>query len=129
MSIRYMIVDDTVFVRELVKAVMKSAGHVCVAEAADGVEALALTSQTLPDLILMDLVMPRMNGVNSAKAIRDVWPEARIVAFTTMNREDLSGDGSRVFDGWLSKPFDKEQILETVRSLFPNEGKTEVRND
>lgn len=124
-----MIVDDTVFVRELVKAVMKSAGHVCVAEAADGVEALALTSQTLPDLILMDLVMPRMNGVNSAKAIRDVWPEARIVAFTTMNREDLSGDGSRVFDGWLSKPFDKEQILETVRSLFPNEGKTEVRND
>jgi len=129
MSIRYMIVDDTVFVRELVKAVMKSAGHLCVAEAGDGVDALSLTSQTLPDLIFMDLVMPRMNGVNSAKAIRDVWPEARIVAFTTMDKEDLPGDGAQAFDGWISKPFDKERILETIRSLFPNEGKTEAPND
>lgn len=124
-----MIVDDTVFVRELVKAVMKPAGHICVAEAADGVEALTLTSQTLPDLIFMDLVMPRMNGVNSAKAIREMWPEARIVAFTTMEKGDLPGAGADFFDGWISKPFDKEQILNTIRSLFPNEGKTEARND
>lgn len=124
-----MIVDDTVFVRELVKAVMKPAGHLCVAEASDGAEALGLTSQTLPDLIFMDLVMPRMNGVNAAKAIRDIWPEARIVAFTTMEKEDLPGNGAEVFDGWISKPFDKDQILNTVRSLFPNEDKTEAQND
>lgn len=129
MTIRYMIVDDTVFVRELVKAVMTSAGHLCVAEASDGAEAVKLTTQTLPDLIFMDLVMPRMNGVNAAKAVRDVWPEAKILAFTTLEKEDLPEGGAVTFDGWISKPFDKDQILAAVRSLFAGDAEVGARNE
>lgn len=123
-----MIVDDTAFVRELVKAVMKSEGHLCVAEASDGVEAQELLAQTLPDLVLVDLVMPRMNGVTATKQMRATWPEGRFIALTTMEREQLKAEELALFDAWIEKPFEKERFLESIRLTVESGRSAEGKN-
>lgn len=114
MSLRYVVVDDAPFIREILKAVMSDLGHVCVGEAEDGRAALTVVMRSLPDLIFLDLVMPRKNGLEARQELRDNWPEARIVACTTMQPEELPGAAAAGFDGFVTKPFDRAQIAEVV---------------
>lgn len=112
-----MVVDDAVFVRELIKAVLKNENHLCVGEASDGVEALDVMRSTLPDLVILDLVMPKMNGAQACKALREIWPQAKIVACTTMAPEEIAADRD-LFDGWISKPFEAREITGMINELF-----------
>lgn len=129
MKIRYLVADDTAFIRELVKAVLKNEGHLCVGEAADGPESIELATQTLPDLVLLDLVMPRMNGVTAAKFIREVWPEVKIVALTTLEQGDLSEEDHKLFDAWIEKPFEKAHVTSVIEKLFAQQISREAKNE
>lgn len=118
MSLRYVVVDDAPFIREILKAVMSDLGHLCVGEADDGREALAVVMRSLPDLIFLDLVMPRKNGLEARAEIRDNWPEAKVIACTTMQPEELPGTSAAAFDGFITKPFDRTQIAGVVEQVM-----------
>jgi two-component system chemotaxis response regulator CheY len=118
MKIRYGVVDDAPFIRELIKSVMSSLGHVCAGEANDGAEAVDLVARTLPDVLFLDLVMPKKNGFQSAKEILEIWPSLKIIACTTLETEEIPPTvDRRLFHGWLQKPFDKKQIETVLASL------------
>lgn len=114
MALRYVAVDDAAFIRELLKSVMSSEGHLCVGEAGDGVEAVSVTAKTLPDLVFLDLVMPRKTGLQAAKEILEIWPEARLIACTTLEEEQIGDENRRNFHAFLVKPFSKESLSAAV---------------
>ena len=117
-----MVVDDAPFINELIKTVMKSLGHLCVGEAIDATEAMDLLAKTLPDLIFVDLVMPKKNGVTLVRELREIWPNGIYVACTTLSPSELPHPkDAELFDAWLTKPFKREQVERITRAL---EGRT-----
>lgn len=111
MKLRYVVVDDAPFIRDLMKSLMSSLGHLCVGEAGDAKEASEAVLRSLPDVVFIDLVMPRKNGVAIARELRDAWPEAKLIACTTMAEDELPDPtGRAAFDAWMTKPFTKEQV-------------------
>jgi NarL family two-component system response regulator LiaR len=89
-AIRVMIVDDHAMVRKGLAAMLRAKPDMrLVAEASNGQEALQLCEQARPDIILMDLVMPRMDGTTAIRAVREQWPDVRVIALTSFKERDL----------------------------------------
>ncbi|MBX2987989.1 MAG: response regulator [Bdellovibrionaceae bacterium] len=128
MRVRYAVVDDAPFVRELIKSVMNSLGHLFVGEAGDGDEAMAMVARVLPDIVFMDLVLPKKNGVAVAKEMKAKWPDVYLIACSTLEPSEVPGfHEPQIFQGWLPKPFSKEQIdlcLKQIERKNKKEAKT-----
>jgi NarL family two-component system response regulator LiaR len=87
--IRVLIVDDHSMVRAgLATFIRKEADLVLVGEARDGQEAIRICERLQPDVVLMDLVMPRLDGVGAIQVIRARWPEMRVIALTSFPGKD-----------------------------------------
>lgn len=114
-----MVADDAPFIREIVRSIAERAGHVIVGEAIDGQHAVELALATRPDVILMDIVMPRKSGIEAAAEIMKAIPGSRIVAFTTASEDVLAGRaleaGCRSF---LPKPFGTEELLAAINGCL-----------
>ncbi len=120
MSVRFMIVDDAPFVRELLKNAFQSFGCICVGEAEDGQEAVEIYRKTLPDLVLLDLVMPIKNGIDTAREMKDIWSDSVIVACSSLDQEPLlkraMAEGCNTF---IVKPFTKKDLQDVMKNYFP----------
>ena len=93
---RILLVDDHEVVRDGLRMILESEeGFEVVAEAADGLEAVELAGELHPQVVLMDLRMPRMDGLEAIERIRTQWPHIAIVILTTYNEEDLMVRGLR----------------------------------
>ncbi len=89
-AIRVLIVDDHGMVRRGLNAYLKNEpGIEVVGDAKDGGQALALCDRLQPDVVLMDLVMPDMNGVDATLAIHERWPQIQVIALTSFQEKDL----------------------------------------
>jgi len=89
-AIRVLIVDDHGMVRRGLNAYLKNEpGIEVVGDAKDGGQALALCDRLQPDVVLMDLVMPNMNGVDATLAIHERWPQIQVIALTSFQEKDL----------------------------------------
>jgi class 3 adenylate cyclase/CheY-like chemotaxis protein len=112
-------IDDTAENLRLVDALLAPQGYAVVA-AASGVEALAMLEKERPDLLLIDIVMPEMNGYEVTKAIRanPAWRHLPIIMITATGGADLVRSLEAGADDFVSKPFDKNELLARVRSLI-----------
>jgi len=84
-----MIVDDELVVREMLRVILEMSGYSVVAEATDGVEAVALYLELRPQITLMDLCMPNKNGIDATKEIVAIDENAKVVIFSGINGKDL----------------------------------------
>lgn len=87
MSCRVLVAEDHVVVRQGLKALLERENFEVVGEASDGREATRLACELVPDVVILDLVMPRLNGIDATRAIRGKCPEVRTIALT-MHTED-----------------------------------------
>ncbi len=118
-AIRVLVVDDQTVVREgLVSILSFQSDITIVGQARDGVEAIAIARQDKPDVILLDLVMPRQDGLDSITQLREVAPNAKILILTGY------ADPERVFRaikagaiGYLLKDSTWEQLLQAIRDV------------
>ena len=124
--IRVLICDDQEVVREGLRVILNSAsGLEVVGIAQDGAEALDLVSQTTPDLVLMDLKMPGMNGIQATRQIRNLYPQVRVLVLTTYDADEWVFDAIRSgATGYLLKDTPSEALIAAVRGTV--EGKTHV---
>jgi DNA-binding NarL/FixJ family response regulator len=117
MSIRIVIADDQAMVRAGLKLIVESEpGMEVVGEAPDGVEAVAVARRTRPDLVLMDISMPRMDGLTAAKQLLD-WPDPpKVVMLTTFDTDENLYAALRTgSSGFLLKVSPPEQLLDAIR--------------
>lgn len=118
-SIRVLIADDHPVVREGLAALINRRPDLrTVAEAANGVEAVRQALELRPDVILMDLNMPELGGVDAIQKIRATWPEARVVVMTTFDGdEDIYRALQAGARAYLLKDTPRDDILDTLRAV------------
>ncbi len=121
-TIRVLIVDDHTVVRDGLNALLSAEpGFEVVGSAADGIEAVALVQQLDPDVILLDLVMPRMDGVQATIEIKRTNPDARILVLTSFaeNHQVFSAIKSGAI-GYLMKDTSSEDLIQAIRDTYHN---------
>jgi two-component system, chemotaxis family, chemotaxis protein CheY len=112
--VRAVVIDDTTDIRELLRIVLSRSGMDVVGEAGDGLAGVELVRAERPDVVLLDLSMPVMDGVEALPLIRALVPEARIIvlsAFADAVSEQVLGRGA---DGYLLKGTPLRQIVAYV---------------
>ena len=116
--IRVMLVDDHDMVRRgLATFLQVNADLELVGEARDGAEAMAVCKRVKPDVILMDLVMPEMDGAEATRAILKNWPDVKIIALTSFQEKDLIHEALREgATGYLLKNVTVDELAAAVRS-------------
>ena len=121
--IRVMITDDHLIVREGLRLILETADDIeVVGEATDGAECLRLVLELNPDVILMDLQMPRMDGITAIEHLRKKHPEIAIVILTTYNEDDLMIRGLQLGAcGYLLKDTSRESLLDTIQAAAKGE--------
>ncbi len=122
-SIRLMVVEDQTLMRQGLKTILElEPGFSVAGEAGDGQAAVKLALQLRPDIILMDVQMPQMNGVEATAEICRVWPEAKIIILTTFDRDDYVFQGVRAgARGYLLKDLPAVKLIETIRRVQAGE--------
>jgi NarL family two-component system response regulator LiaR len=121
-TIRVLIVDDHTVVRDGLNALLSAEpGMEVVGAAADGVEAVKLAHELNPDVVLLDLVMPRMDGVQATIEIKRINPEARILVLTSFaeNHQVFSAIKSGAI-GYLMKDTSSEDLIQAIRDTYHN---------
>jgi len=119
MSQNVLVVDDSSFMRSLLtKIIKKSANIDGVIEAMDGNSAIEKYQEEHPSLVTMDIDMPGMNGIDAAKKIKALDPNAKIVMVTSSNKAELKDQANKIGTlGYITKPFDAEKINEIINQL------------
>jgi two-component system, NarL family, response regulator LiaR len=117
MPIRVLLVDDHTVVRRGLRAVLSVADDIFLAgEAENGEEAIQLCERLQPDLILMDLLMPQLDGIAATKAIHERWPKVRIIALTSFKeREYVEGALKAGATSYLLKNVSADELLTAIR--------------
>jgi two-component system, NarL family, response regulator YdfI len=121
--IRILITDDHLIVREGLRLILETAdGLEVVGEAADGAECLRLLPDLAPDVVLMDLQMPGMDGITAIGHLRREHPDIAIVILTTFNEDELMLRGLKAgARGYLLKDTDRQTLLDTITAAARGE--------
>jgi DNA-binding NarL/FixJ family response regulator len=121
--IRVLIVDDQTVVCEGLRAILSTAPHIeVVGVAHEGRAALDLLPTLKPDLVLMDLKMPGMNGIHATRAIREQYPHIRVLVLTTYDGDEWVMDAIRSgADGYLLKDSTRGDIVAAIEGTVAGE--------
>ena len=119
-SIHVLIVDDHPIVRHGIKTLLLTFDDISViGEAGNGKEALAFCAETQPDVILMDIVMPGMNGVEATSVLMERYPELKIIVLTSFpNQDHVQQTLEAGAVGFLLKDAPKEIVCDAIRSAY-----------
>lgn len=122
-AIRVLITDDHLIVREGLRLILETAeGIEVVGEARDGAECLRLVADLAPDVVLMDLQMPGMDGITAIGHLRRDFPAVAIVILTTFNEDALMVQGLQAgARGYLLKDTDRATLLDTIQAAARGE--------
>jgi DNA-binding NarL/FixJ family response regulator len=129
MSIKVMIVDDHNLVREGLRAVFDQGDEVdVIGEAGSGEEAIEMVDKLKPDVILMDISMPGMNGIQATKVIRDSHPDAKIVILTMLDQEGYVYEAIKAgATGYMLKSTSSDELVNAIQTVY--EGKALLHPD
>jgi CheY-like chemotaxis protein len=122
-----LVCDDDPSLRELVRAVLGHEYH--FVEAADGAEALALARELRPDLIVLDVMLPGLSGIEVLEALRldEELRSIRVVVITAWSHAEIEANVAGA-DRFVSKPFDPDDLSQAVEELLVGVGSTEPTN-
>ncbi len=119
---RVLIADDASFMRQMIREIIEPEGHEVVGEATNGIEAVELYQELQPDLVTMDIVMPKRSGIDAVKGILEGCPDAKVVMCSALGQESLVMEalqaGARDF---IVKPFKPDSVLATLAKTLDKE--------
>jgi two-component system chemotaxis response regulator CheY len=116
---RILIVDDSIVSRTNLKSILVQAGHQVVGEGVDGQDGLEKFIALRPDMVTMDITMPKLNGIECLKEILSRDPRARIMMISAL------GQGAKILEAinagashYITKPFESDKVLEAVTEIM-----------
>ena len=115
---RVLIVDDAMFMRMMLKDILSKNGYEVVGEAANGKEAIDKYIELRPDLVLLDITMPEMDGIEALKKIKMIEPKAKIIMCSAMGQQNMVIEAIQngAID-FIVKPFQQNRVLESLEKL------------
>lgn len=118
MSRKVMIVDDSLFIRKILRGILVENGYTILAEAASGIEAMRNLHTSHPDVILLDIILPDSNGLDLLESIIAACPDSKVVICSSLGQELVIQKaldmGAKAF---IQKPFTPEKVAEILKSL------------
>jgi two-component system, chemotaxis family, chemotaxis protein CheY len=121
--VRYLVVDDSVFARKNLARIIETFGGQLAGEAGDGVSAISEYDRTNPDIVLMDITMPQMEGIEAAERIVHQHPDARIVMVSSVGyQENIVAALQRGARHFVQKPVKAEVLYEVIKYVLGEDG-------
>jgi NarL family two-component system response regulator LiaR len=122
-KINIMIVDDHPLVRHGIKTLIESYDDLhLIAEAENGKEALDLCKKHRPDIVLMDMVMPILDGAETTRQLLKRWPDIKVIALTSFNEKDLIKKSLKAgAKNYILKNISGEKLVKTIRDVYKGE--------
>lgn len=118
MGKKVMIVDDALFMRNMLRGILEEDGFEIVAEAADGAEAVLKFRDVRPDIVTLDIIMPVKNGIEALREIMAIDQNAKVIICSAVGQESLvqkaQSVGARDF---ILKPFNPDRVKEVIRRV------------
>ena len=113
------ICDDAAFMRVMIKDILTKNGYEVAGEAENGIKAVEKYAETKPDLVMMDITMPEMDGIQALKKIKEADPGATIIMCSAMGQQAMVIEsiqsGAKDF---IVKPFQADRVLEAVKKAI-----------
>jgi two-component system chemotaxis response regulator CheY len=117
-KLQIVIADDAPFIRDILRQILIRAGHNIVGEAEDGVQAVKLTLEKNPDVVIMDVVMPNMSGVQATKEILSQGSQAKVIACSTIDQDNMI---MKMMEAgaveYIKKPFSAPDVVAIVERI------------
>ena len=119
MAKNILICDDAAFMRMMIKDILTKNGYNIAGEAENGAKAVEKYAELKPDLVLMDITMPEMDGIQALKKIRESDPNAAIIMCSAMGQEAMVVEAIKLGAlDFIVKPFKPDRILQTVKKVL-----------
>ena len=116
---KIMVVDDAAFMRMMVKNALAQGGYTDVCEASDGNEAVQMYTEQQPQLVLMDITMPNMDGLEALKKIREIDGNSQVVMCSAMGQESMVIEAIKAgAKDFIVKPFQADRVLEAIKKIL-----------
>ncbi|NLI58994.1 MAG: response regulator [Clostridium sp.] len=119
MSKKILIVDDAAFMRMMIKDILSKNGYEVVGEAENGAKAIEKFKELTPDLVIMDITMPELDGIAAVKEIKKIDGDSKIIMCSAMGQQAMVIEsiqaGARDF---IVKPFQAERVVEAVKKVL-----------
>lgn len=116
---KILIVDDAAFMRMTIKKMLEAHNHIVIGEAENGIEAVKKFAELLPDVVLLDITMPEMNGVDALKRIKEMDKDAKVVICSAMGQQTMVAQaiqyGAKDF---IVKPFQEDRLIAAVEKVM-----------
>ncbi len=110
-----LIVDDAAFMRMMIKDILTKNGYNVIGEAENGMKAVERFNEHQPDLVIMDITMPEMDGIQAVKKIKELSPEASIIMCSAMGQQAMVIESIQAgAKDFVVKPFQADRVIEAV---------------
>jgi two-component system chemotaxis response regulator CheY len=111
-----MVVDDSMFMRKVLKSMVTKLGHTIICEAAEGREAMSNYKKFRPDVVTMDITMPGMDGLTALKEIIAFHPEAKVIICSAIHYQSLVIQGLRSgASDFIGKPIQSDKLMQAIK--------------
>ena len=115
---KILIVDDAAFMRMMIKDILSKNGYTVAGEAENGVKAVEKYNELKPDLVLMDITMPEMDGIQALKNIKAADGAAKVIMCSAMGQQAMVIESIQAgAKDFIVKPFQAERVLEAVKKV------------
>jgi two-component system, chemotaxis family, chemotaxis protein CheY len=118
MATSVMIVDDSLFMRKMLRDLLEDEGYHVVAEASDGNEAVARFQESRPELVTLDIVMPNKSGIEALQEIMALDPAARVVMCSAVGQESQTAAANQAgAKAFILKPFNPDLVRQVIKEV------------
>jgi two-component system chemotaxis response regulator CheY len=119
MGVKILIADDLSFMRMIQREILSERGYIVVGEASDGIQAVERYRALRPDLVVLDITMPNMNGLEAMRKIFEIDPKARVIMCSALGQQNLIVEAIKAgVRDFIVKPFKPERILSAIEKAL-----------